>query len=368
MRGALRGVLGLCVVAAACTGGEQPHEPAGEPSPISGQVSVSTNSPSSFPAPYIVAQELHGRREDAPVELRGQVAAELIGLLAPAAVPRDGTVVLYNSSLKRGPALRAIDTTTSRQSIVARGALSVAVRSDGTLAYFQGSRPTLTQPQRFRGHVIVRADGRTRGWTTRRGRYVVAAWADRRLLVYRLRPGWPDLLVLDGPGRVRRLARAGALVAVGPDGDRALVSTYGASPARLRLFELDGRRPLTKLTLSAPVDGTPVEWLTESGSWVGDVAAVAGSSGIVVIRVNDAALSVEQLLRFDESGFVLASEPRLQGSGRYVIVRVELEARPREAVPRTALLRCDRSTLRCVQGPAASTADGLSLVYNPSRP
>lgn len=257
----------------------------------------------------------------------------------------------------------------ARDTVFAREALSAAVRRDGAVAYFLGLK-RFVEPKRFLGHVVVRDGDRIVRWSSHAGRYVVAAWAGRRLLGYRLREGWPDLLVFDGPRRVRRLARAGALVALSPDGTRAVISTYGASPPRLRLMDLASGRPLHRLVLSEPVQDVSVDWVVESGWWEGDLVTAPASAGVLVLQVRGDALSPFQVLRFEASGFSsgVVWQPVFAGSDREIAVRLELESRPREAVPRAALVVCDRQTLRCVQGPTTGSPNGPWAVYNPSRP
>ncbi len=322
----------------------------------------------TFPVSYATGTGLFVPGERGTRRLAHPVATGLVGTLSPAGVPLGSGAVLYNSFLQESPALR-VSHGAARDTVFAREALSAAVRRDGAVAYFLGLK-RFVEPKRFLGHVVVRDGDRIVRWSSHAGRYVVAAWAGRRLLGYRLREGWPDLLVFDGPRRVRRLARAGALVALSPDGTRAVISTYGASPPRLRLMDLASGRPLDRLVLSEPVKGVSVDWVVESGWWEGDLVTAPASAGVLVLQVRGDALSPFQVLRFEASGFSsgVVWQPVFAGSDREIAVRLELESRPREAVPRAALVVCDRQTLRCVQGPTTGSPNGPWAVYNPSRP
>src|SRR5918992_1249745 len=191
----------------------------------------------------------------------------------------------------------------------------------------------------------------------------LAAWAGDRVLAYRIGPSWPDLLVLDGPRRRRVLARAGALVAVSPDGRRAFVSTYGASPPVVRVLDLESGEELARRTV------TRLRWLTESGSWSGDVVAATASAGVAVFRVRARSIVLEQVLGFTASGVSLGPfEPRLDATRRRIVAWAELEPRPRQAIAQAVLVECDRVALRCFRGAVASATAPPRPVYNPSRP
>jgi hypothetical protein len=199
----------------------------------------------------------------------------------------------------------------------------------------------------------------------RAGRGATSSTPGPRLLAYRLRTGWPDLLVLDGPGRVRVLARAGALVAISPDGRRAFVATYGSSPPVVRVIDVTRRQTVASSTLR----GTAIRWLTDAGSWSGDNVVATASAGLAVFRVAPGRITFRQLVRFPGGAFPTGVlEPRFMAAGERVVARGELEPRPREALARAVVLDCDRVKLRCAQGPPVSSALGPHLVYNPSRP
>jgi hypothetical protein len=300
------------------------------------------------------------------VRLGGAVNATLLGTLAPVAIPAPGGdgALAYTSSLNRTPTVRVYEPATRRDTVVATSALSAAWGRPG-LAYFKASRPRLADPRTYLGHVVVRQAPRAppRRWTPAEGRYIVAAWAQRRLLVYRLRPGWPDLLVLDGPRRVRVLARSGALVAVSPDGRRVFVSTYGAQPAVVRVLDVASGREEARVRLG----GEGVRWVTESGSWVGTDVVAPASAGLVVFSVAPRRITVAQILRFQAGRFPV-SEPRADRAGRHIFAWLELAAQPRQAIADAQLLRCDRLTLRCATVATGSSADPPRPLYNPSRP
>lgn len=328
----------------------------------SGTVTVS-RADGEVDASYVVGDRLYRGRASRPVKLAAAVNTNLIGTLSPVAVPAPG-LLAYNSSRGRRPVVRLRELSSGKDEVLDDGALSLAWRRDGALAYFKAVAPDLRTPARYVGHVVVRSAPQAAPvrWTPASGRYVVAAWAGRRLLVYRLDKSWPDLLVLDRPGQARILAKAGALVALSPDGRRAFVSTYGASPPVAHVLDVPTGREVARRSVRA------LRWLTESGSWAGDLVAAPASSGVAVFRVGARTIDLEQTLRFGPGFSAGPFEPQLEDVGRRIVGWAEVEPRPRQAVAQAGLIECDRVTLQCVHAVVATTASPPRLVYDPSRP
>ena len=372
-----RGLAALLAASAlaGCTHPSPEREPASpaEPKATSGNVTVLGGG--GVDAEYVAGNALYGFSDDGrPRTLASAMNPLLIAMLSPGAVPDPGGdgVVAYNSWRGTSPVLRIHDVATGEDTLLDRGAYSLAWRRDGALAYFKGLKAEVSARniKGYLGHVVVRdsREARPVRWTVDPGVYVVAAWAGDRLLVYRIGEKWPDLLALDGPGRVRVLAKAGALIGVSPDGSRAFVSRYGASPPVVRVLTVDDGAEAARFTFPAGA-AQKVEWLTESGSWVGDNVFAGSSVGLVVFRVAEDEIELEQTLRFDLGAFPLSVfEPQSDESARVVTTWGQLAELPRQPVPEAAVLECDRISLRCKQGPPVSSAVGLRLVYNPSRP
>jgi hypothetical protein len=359
--------VGLLAAALAGCRHDEPERSRQVARPASGPVTVAER-PRAVSAPYAVGDRVYGVRPSGEVKLAASINTTLIALLSPAAVPSpDGRLLAYNAWRGRRPLVRVHEFESGKDDVLDEGAMSLAWRADGALAYFKALAPDVRDPRRYRGHVVVRARARPDAapvrWTRTPGRYLVAAWAGRRLLVYRIGSSWPDLLVADGPGRTRVLAKAGALVAVSPDGRRVFVSAYGASPPVVRVLDVATGREVARRVVTA------LRWVTESGSWAGSLVAAPANAGVAVFRVGARSIALEQALRFDSAGFAVGPfEPRVESAGRRIVGWAELASRPRQAVPQAAVLDCDRAERRCTQAAPVSTAVGVRLVYDPSRP
>ena len=321
-------------------------------------------------APYVAGAELSGvPSNDETPTLVGEANPTFVGSLSPAAVAGSGgRVIAYNSFARGRPVVRVYDARSRSDAILDEGAYSIAWRRDGAIAYFKGLRPVVRDPRRYLGHVVVRAarGARPVRWTRKPGRYVVAAWAGRRLLVYRLRQSFPHLLVLDAPGRLRMLAPLGALVALSPDGRTALLARYGAARPFVRVVDVASGKELARYTFSKEAG---VRWVSESGSWRGDVAVAPVTYGFAVFRVRRERITLEQVLKLDAGTFPIgASEPRFTRSARSFVAWAELQSRPRQAVPQAVVIECDRIARRCRRGRETSSFPGPRPIFNPSRP
>ncbi len=334
------------------------NEPAGAPA---GAIALEAGR---VEASWVAGDRMYGAGGSR--QLRGTVNWTLIANLAPAAAPdRSGRLLAYSSWRGRGPVLRLLDFRSGADRVLAPGAFGGVWRRDGAIAHFQATMPALRAPRRYVGHVVVRRRPHARPvrWTRRAGRYVAAAWAGDRLLVYRLGSTWPDLLVLDGPGRVRLLGRSTALVAVSPDGREAFIARYGATPPLVRIMSVASGAEHGRLRVPQ------VRWILETGSWVGERVSAPSSEGPAVFRVRDRTLELERLLRLDPGALPNGLfEPQLDSSGQRIAAWGELVPPPRQAVPAAAVVECELEARRCVSGRRVSSLLGPRLVRDPSRP
>jgi hypothetical protein len=277
----------------------------------------------------------------------------------PAGAPRR---IAYTAADGSSPSVVIGDVGSDEPLVVDEGAYSIAWRSDGAIAYVKALQPDVTDPREYEGHVVVRPApaGAAARWSDEPGRYVVAAWARERLLVYRLREGWPDLFVLDGPRRARALGRTG-LIAVSPDGERVAVTDFGAAPPRVRVLELASGRE------AAAADIGEVGWILHAGAWEGDVVVAAAEGAIVVLRVGQAAIELLEALRFEDAELPASvAEPQLEG--RRVTAWGEVEARARQPLPGSALVECELGGGGCRALRHLPAGAEPRPVFNPSRP
>lgn len=346
------------------------------------------------PALYSVGDQLFGLPARGRVRLESAPVAPLAGWLTPAAVPSpDGRYVAYNAwrelrpddprlswddqGIERGdalatPSLRVYDVSSGEDTLLEEGAFSLAWRADGVLAYFKGAARDYRAGVRYVGDVVVRSSlaASPEVWTPEPGRYVVVAWAGSRLVAYREREGEAlDVVVLDGPRRMRVVAPGAGLVAVSPNGRRLFVEEGPATgrPA-VRVLDVEHGREVAALDLTT-VDPA-VGAVSYAGDWSGELVVAASASGLAVFRVAGDQIALEQALRLDvrdsETG---AAEPRFADQrGQRVTAWTSTPAGG-------VFLDCDPSRGRCARTVPLPAAEGVGAfppwrrpVYNPSRP
>jgi hypothetical protein len=371
------GVIGGCLHGKSNDEGGRRDSAAQPESVRSGEISVVQRG-GRLGVPHVVGNRVYGLPGGRGSEkLASRINTTFVANVAPAAAPDPRVRTLaYNAFHRKRPVVRVYDLGRNEDTILDVGAYSIAWRGDGGLAYFKGLERRIRNPRRYPGHVVVRdsLQARPTRWTRRPGRYVVAAWAGRRVVGYRLRAGgFPHLLVLDRPGRSRILARASVLVALSPDGRQAFVAPHGASPPLVRILNVADGSEVSRFSFGAPearrLGAAGVSFVGESGSWVRGVVIAPVTNGVAVFRVSGGKVGLEQMLRFDPELFPVGpAQPTADASGRTFGVAAELAPRPRQAIPLAAVLECDRLALRCVQGRRASSIPGPRVVFNPSRP
>jgi len=315
-------------------------------------------------------------------ELGGAVSGAMMGPLSPvAAGSSDGTLVAYNTwnslrsvdaeqsfsaqGISDGdplgvPSLRIHDDR-GKDFLLARGAYSAAWRHDGAIAFVQGVDPTFRAGRVYSGQVIVGrgVHGRNVAWTTDPAHYVVYAWAGDRLVFYRIGRGEKtELLVADGPGKIRPLAD-GTAIAVSPDATR--IAVLGQDATDVRVVDVATGRELSWIDVTT---ATPsLEWVAYSGSWVGDHIVAAASPGLAVFHVDSDSLTLEQALSLDRTRFpVGVQEPRFVDDAGNVISASADVPPDNGAGGVSFLLKCDRIARSCERGDAAPAKEWLRQV------
>jgi hypothetical protein len=341
------------------------------------------------PALYTVGRSLVGPPGVGQVRLALPPVAPLAGWLTPAAVPSpDSRFVAYNAwrELRKDdpslswkdqgispgdplarPSIRLHDLESGDDRILANGAFSVAWRADGALAYFQGTGRSYRAGVPYAGHVVVRRSARSpaRRWTSSPARYIVVGWAGATLIAYVEHEGEAlDVLALDGPGEVRKLARGAGVVAISPDGSEVLLERgpeAGAPRVELVSVASGARLATLDLTTVDPAVGV----VSYAGDWEGSLAVAPSSSGLAVFAVAGRRISLVRAIR--AAGDHGVAEPRFGAAGRITGWT--------STAAGGAFVDCNRVTGRCgraVPLPAMRGTDGYPAwrrpVYNPSRP
>ena len=341
------------------------------------------------PALYTVGRALVGAPGHGHVPLAAAPVTPLAGWLTPAAVPSpDGRYLAYNAwrelreddpalswedqGISRGdqlarPSIRIHDLATGTDRVLAPGAFSLAWRADGAIAHFQGAEKSYRAGIAFVGDIVVRRalgepDNR---WTDNRARYIVLGWAGSTLIAYLEHEGEElDVLALDGPGKVRKLARGAGVVSISPDGSELLLERGPESgPPRLQLISVATGARLASLDLTTIDPAVGVAGY--SGDWQGTLAVAPSSSGVALFRVSGRDISLVHAVRV--AGEHGVSEPRFTRANRITGWTSTASG--------GAFVDCDRLTGRCgraVPMPATRGANGFPTwrrpVYNPSRP
>jgi hypothetical protein len=216
------------------------------------------------------------------------------------------------------PSLRRLDLQTGADTLLADLACGPAWSADGRLAYVQTVGPDTEEGWHFPlGYVMVQAspDSAAVPWTAEPQPLGGLVWANDRLLAQRgrPRPASPaqDLVALDGSGAVQVLAAGATLIALSPDGTRALVTTpqtslpeYAASLIRVADGALLAYEPLPPW--QAPNLAANATWVENRVfATVGRAPAYASSAPpwptIVVIAVADDHIEIEHVISMRRS-------------------------------------------------------------------
>jgi hypothetical protein len=356
-----------------------------------GQRGAASSGPAAerTPSMYLVGASVFGL-PGGPAKLIAPPVAPLAGWLTPAAVPSpDGRHLAYNTwyELRRDdpklswsdqgiepgdplatPSLRLYDAAFRTDELLEEGAFSLAWRADGALAYFKGAERDYRAGVPYAGDVFVRAslDAPPELWSPEQGRYIVAGWAGTHLVAYREREGEAlDVVVFDGPGKMRVLAADSALVAISPEGRRAFVEqgpAQGHPAVRVVSVATGQTAAALDLTTVDPAVGT----VGYAGDWEGNRVVASSSSGLAAFRVERGSIVLENTLRVAAAS---VAEPRFVGdSSRRVMAWTSVR---RGGV----LLDCDfelRACSRTMPLPDARGVHGFPAwrrpLYNPSRP
>jgi hypothetical protein len=340
---------------------------------------------------FVAAGHLEGSRS---ATLVATASSPLAGWIAPVAVPTaDGSQLIYStwrelrrqdpklSWSKQGiragdalgtPSLWTHDFGTGRDRLIDTNSYSAAVRSDGAIAYVRGT-DVYRAFENYTADVVVRSPVSAQPvvWSTEPAHYVVAAWAGRTLLAYRIGDGEQlDVLALDGPGRQRLLMAHANLVAVSPDGTQAFIGGGDAeTPGSVSVVNIADGTVAGTLELESLDQG--IRWAAYGGSWSGDLVAAPTNAGVALFDVAGGTISLRELLKSDpdsRGGDII--EPQFNGDTDHIIARGDTPGGGSTSPDEdgTTALECDLATAACVAGQTEPGRAWLHPAYNPSRP
>lgn len=383
----------VSVVLAAC-GSPASEGPSADPPPR-----TETN-PEPVPLPFVAGDTL--LIEDQIVPLGGLTLAALTGDVTPTAVlDASETHLLYSSfeyvrdfdfreswsdlGIELGdpigrPNIRLFNLDSGEDELLIPGAGSFALDAAGRLAYFKGDNLDYLNGETYLGSVVVRPSvkGEPETWIDIPGKYAVIAWAGPGVLFYAYsdeavgeETGLGGLYISRGPGRYQWLGTATALVAVSPDGTRALLTSYSEGTPVMKLIDLETSGTIASLQTPAleASTGEAVDYVEGNGWWVGDRIVASTDSGLLVFKQTGNALEIEKWIARDKKAFPLDFiEPRLTPDGSRIVAWTPIKGHGGEARGRLYVwVECDIGSGRCEHS-LPSKEQTFHSAANPSRP
>jgi hypothetical protein len=334
------------------------------------------------PVPFQVGRHLVGPGIDAATlaEPDGREAGDLSPV---ASILPDGRIVyLAWADDVQGTEIHVFDPRVRRDDVRVVGASSVAVRSDGLIAYALGSTDLHLQggsgspgPGGIEVDSSPAFDAST-SWVQDGANDIVVGWAGSSLLAYRLRGGGVlEVLALDGPGQVRTLAQGAVIVAISPDGSKVMLAgqTNGSSiPGTVEVVDVaDGNVVAAAKIASLHDPDSPVPLsivaIGYGEDWVGDRVVAPASGATVIMRVDGASIQLKRSIQTEEPGDAL-NEPQFVNGDPDRIIGWSAKHRPGVADLRYAWTECALSGAdpSCVTGPAEN--EPIRPIRSLSRP
>lgn len=394
----LGGAALLLLLLPACGGGKssttpvaaQAPPPAPKPAKNTKEAKPTVRESSADPAGRFLADQT-AKDNGKKVKL-GDLAGALEGLSPMGVSSPDGTQILYKTMPDKPgtlpgrqggtPTLRLIDVSTGADSVFEVGGAGAAWRADGLVAYAKGTKADFSQGVRYTTQIFTRqvhgGGGPATQWTTSTDeRLTPVAWAGDHLLLYRIGEGESlEVVVADGPGKLRSLGTDTMIVAVSPDGTQVALTTAAGVPYALSIYDVAAGTEVARAVLTDGLGtGNSISFLTYNGSWQGDsIVTVAGFRGgeapptpaIITFKVSGTSASIDQVLLLDPAEFpTTPQEAAFDGDTNHVSVIA-----PNPADSDNDVLSCDRSAEECTKAavnPEGSTRSAWR-VHNPSRP
>ncbi len=330
--------------------------------------------------------QLNGKRDY-------EIISPLAALLSPTAVASpDGRFVAFNAWQPNAlapaqpmspadppipdgtaigvPSVYVLDRATHIDTEIARGAYSVAVRADETIAYVKGATDDVRQNVRCTGTIVTQAGAGASPQTlvSRQDRWAVYGWAGKRLIAYRLLPGdATEVLAIDGPDTANVIATDRFIVAISPDGN--LVALAGGSPQEISLVRVADGSVIAHLQTEGltPNNATAIHAIRYSGSWVRDRIVVGTDVGLLALSTTGSTLAVEA--GFDVPGEFRSGilEPAISADGAAVSAWTDLTAAEGAGPSRHETISCDLTARTCLNGVSGEGHQWTQPIRNPSR-
>jgi hypothetical protein len=336
-----------------------------------------------------------GQPQGKRVHLGGgdELIAALTGSLVPVAVQsNDQSLVAYSAwhqiaeikpdqpgqGLQVGdpvgvPSVRIYDSTTGRDRLVATGAYSPALSSNGDLAFVKGDANVVRQNVEYAGQVVVGAtrNGSFAQWTTDAARYFPYAWAGGSLLVYKgLQDSEAtDLYAFTGPGQSHLVAPEATVIALSPDGTRVLVTVSRRMVEVVRVADgaVESSLALDGPGVATPDSNSTPHALMYSGSWFADRVVANSDAGLVVLNVKGG-LRLESVFK---TPFVHGLVEPTFTDATHVVGWADLTpvsvGKYAEPAYDHALASCDLVGASCTTGPSQPARAWTRWINNPSR-
>lgn len=386
----------LTVGASACGGGGEEVRAAGVgPEPPADALATRSLILEGDDLVDLRASAARGGVAEVPVGALAEEPWSMVGLVAPRAVPlADGTLYyaavedevrldnaradseqgVFPGSELGTPVVRR--STAAGDELVARGALSFAVRDDHALAFNRGKDPATRRSDPYVGDIVVRdAVGKERVVSPRTAQWNVRAWAGDHLVVY---DDWVDreggkFFLLNPATKALVALPDGVPVAVSESGTQILVASGPVLPEAeaeagvLHLFEVASGRVTSTIT-AGEVRALGVEMLSDQwGDWSGTTAALVAAPDPLLLTIDEKSLTLAGTVDVDapKDGWI-TQVTLTDDTGIGVIALVNRNDYEDSAGALIAQVQaCDETGCTVLRDGGGRRQD-LSLAYNPS--
>lgn len=262
-------------------------------------------------------------------------------------MPSTGTLVAH-------PSIHAFDLASGVDRVIAEGAISAVVSSDGNVAFVQGDRPDYYANEPFVGSIEVQNLTDPTGSHTlvaKVDNYRLVGWAGEYLLYYIQSEGEVlDLYAMKVDGAPYLLGQGSGVVAISPDNLTVLVQRLGTTESDLALVDIASGKLVARASNLRTPDGLDVGALQMKGDWVGDevVAAAVTFAGLVYLRISGGEITLEAMNDLGLADFPMGLDgPRFSADGASVVAQAVIPATGPKVDPHATVVTCGRLEDAC---------------------